>query len=191
MYYKIRTLIVTCLAAVLFTGCASYFYSHVPEPFTSNAETQAIDNKTFSKKLQKMVDKKFPDADLKIVSDHFNVLIAGQVESQKTKDAVVAVIKKQKYIRDVYDYTTITDKPSYNGSSSTESDAIDRLNEEQDIDSTNMKVVYVDSVIYLMGSNIGDLTHLNRAIRGIYTIGGVKKVVNLVKPGKYDYYSGR
>ncbi len=35
------------------------------------------------------------------------------------------------------------------------------------------------------------MTHLVRAIKGIYVIGGVKKVVNLVKPGKVDYYSGR
>ncbi|HLX53557.1 MAG TPA: BON domain-containing protein [Aquella sp.] len=189
--YKFRTLIVTCLASIFFTGCSSYFYSQVPEPFTSNFQTQDIDNQHFSKKLQKIVDKKFPNADLKIVADHFDVLIAGQVESQKTKEEVVQVIKKQKYARDVYDYTTITVKPDYNGSSLMESDVSDRLNEEQDIDSTRIKVVYVDSVVYLMGNNVGDLTHLNRAIRGIYAISGVKKVVNLIKEGHSDYYSGR
>ncbi len=191
MFYKVRTLFITCLASILFTGCASYFYSQVPEPFSTNTENQAIDNKLYSKKIQKMVDKTFPKADLKIVADHFNVLVAGQVESQKTKDDVVALIKSQKDIRDVYDYTTITAKPDYNGSSSIESDVKDRIYEEPDLADAKISITYVDSVVYLMGSNVGDLTHLARAIKGIYAMQGVKKVVNLVKPGRSDYYSGR
>jgi osmotically-inducible protein OsmY len=191
MHYKVRVLFITCLTSILFTGCASYFYSQVPEPFTTNAETQDIDNRAYSEKIQKMVDKKFPKADIKIVADHFNVLVAGQVESQKTKDDVVALVKAGKNIRDVYDYTTITAKPSYNGSSSIESDVKERLNQEPDLADARISVTYIDSVVYLMGTNIGDMTHLARAIKGIYAMEGVKKVVNLVKPGKLDYYSGR
>ncbi|MCC2625368.1 MAG: hypothetical protein K0R14_1241 [Burkholderiales bacterium] len=191
MYYKVRTLFITCLASILFTGCASYFYSQVPEPFPTNTENQEMDNKLYSKKIQKMVDKKFPKADLKIVADHFNVLVAGQVESQKTKDDVVALVRSLKDIRDVYDYTTITANPSYNGSSSIESDVKDRLSQEPNIADAKISVTYVDSVVYLMGTNVGDMTHLARAIKGIYAMEGVKKVVNLIKPGKSDYYSGR
>lgn len=191
MYIKVKTFIVSAVACVLFTGCQSYFYSQVPEPFTSNAETSAIDNQSYQEKLQKMVDKKFPKADIKITTDHFNVLIAGQVESQKTKEAATAFVQKQQYVRDVYNYTTITAKPSYSSSSSIVSQVQDRLSKEPDIDSSKVTVTYVDGVVYLMGSNIGNLTHYGRAIKGIYTISGVIKVVDLVKPGSEDYYSGK
>lgn len=191
MYYKNLNLIIMGLAAVMITSCQSYFYSKVPEPFTSNVETQEIDNSIYAKKLQKMVDKKFTNADIKIASDHFNVLVAGQVESQGTKDAVVALIKQQKVVREVFDYTTITEHPSYNNCSSIASKTEDRLSKEPDIISTRIDVVCVDSVVYLMGTNIGDMTHLNRAIKGIYVMEGVKKVVNLVRPGRSDYSSGR
>lgn len=191
MYIKARTLILTSITCFIFTGCASYFYSQVPEPFTTNAETLAMDNQSYQKKLQKMVDKNFSKADIKITTDHFNVLIAGQVESKKTKDALTMFIKKQQFVRDVYNYTTIAAKPSYSSSSSIVSDVEDRLAQEPDIDSNKITVTFVDGVIYLMGTNIGDLTHLNRAIKGVYAINGVNKVVDLVRPGVADYYSGR
>jgi osmotically-inducible protein OsmY len=163
----------------------------VPEPFTSNAETQEIDNSLYAKKLQKLVDKEFPKADLKIASDHFNILIVGQVDSQGTKEAVVELIKKQQAVREVFDYTTITENPSYDSSSSIVYKVQERLSKEPDIISKRITVIYADGVIYLMGTNIGDLSHLARAIKGIYVIEGVTKVVNLVIPGRSDYNSGR
>ncbi|MCC2644954.1 MAG: hypothetical protein K0R49_1187 [Burkholderiales bacterium] len=191
MYYKKLNLILLCLASVCITSCQSYFYSKVPEPFTSNAETQEIDNSLYAKKLQKLVDKEFPKADLKIASDHFNILIVGQVDSQGTKEAVVELIKKQQAVREVFDYTTITENPSYDSSSSIVYKVQERLSKEPDIISKRITVIYADGVIYLMGTNIGDLSHLARAIKGIYVIEGVTKVVNLVIPGRSDYNSGR
>lgn len=190
MLIKIRTFILSGITCLVFTGCASYFYNEVTEPFTSNAETIAIDNQNYEKKLQKMIDKQFPKADMQITTDHFNVLIAGQVESQKTKDAATAFIKKQQYVRDVYNYTTIAAKPSYSSSSSIISEVKERLGKEPDIEANKITVTFVDGVVYLMGTNIGDLTHYARAIKGIYAISGVDKIVDLVKPGAQDYYSG-
>lgn len=191
MYTKIRIFILTGLTCLLFSGCASYFYSEVPEPFTSNAETIALDNQSYQEKLQKMVDKKFPKADVEIVTDHFNVLIAGQVESKNTKTALANFIKQQQFVEDVYDYTTVTKKPSYSTSSSVISKVQDRLSKEPDIDATKITVAFVDGVVYLLGTNVGDLTHLSRAIEGVYVIDGVKKVVDLEKPGPTDYSSAQ
>lgn len=191
MYNQIRNLTVTCALSLALTGCPSYFYSQVPEPFTSNAQTSALDNQNYQEKLQKMVDTKFPHASIKVTSSHFNVLIAGQVASKYTKNAIVKFIGQQDFVCKVYDYTTITSHPSYSTSSSVVSDVQLRLYKEPDISSDRITVTYVDGVVYLMGTNLGNLTHYALAIKGIYTIKGVHRVVDLVVPGKQDYYSDK
>jgi osmotically-inducible protein OsmY len=147
MQFDIKTYFLIGISCLVVNGCASYFYSQVPEPFTSNAETLAIDNQSYQNKLQTLVNQKFPQADIKIVTDHFNVLIAGQVESQKTKNSATVFIKKQQYVKDVYNYTTISKKPSYSSSSLITTAVNDRLNKEPDIDSKKITVVYIDGVV--------------------------------------------
>lgn len=189
MNSKAKRLAVIVLAGTVFTGCSSSYYSKVPGPFTSNVENQESDNINYQNKLQKLVDKQFPKAEVKIVADHFNVLVVGQVPNQETKDGILDFVSKRHGTGSIFDYMLVAPKPSLKYSSSITSDVKDRLKEEQDIDYTKVTVATVDGVVYLLGTNVGDLTHLARAIKGIYTIDGVTKVVNLVKPGPGDYYS--
>lgn len=187
MQIKLKSLIVPVIAGALLVGCASGYYSQVPEPFTSNFETQQIDNENYQDKLQNLVDKNFKKAEVKIVTNHFNVLIVGEVESSGTKVALNQFIKHQQNTKKIFDYSIVNPKPSLHTSSFLASDIRDRLAQEPDISVDNMSITVVSGVAYLMGTNVGNLTHLDRAIKGVDAIDGVKQVVNLVQPGVYDY----
>lgn len=175
---------------VVLSGCASSYYSPVAEPFVSNVESEKNDNINFQDKLQRMVDKQFSkEVKVLVYSNHFNVLVVGQVKNKQTEYQLVDFLKKQENVVSVWDYTSISSTMELNYSASQTQQSLYRLSQEQDIDSDKITVVAVDNIVYIMGTNVGDLTHLERAIKGIYTIGKVKQVINLVKMGNDDYYS--
>jgi hypothetical protein len=60
---------------------------------------------------------------------------------------------------------------------------------QNDIIAKNLKIITVDNIVYIMGSNVGNLTSLDLAVNGIYSIHDVKKVVNLEQKGHLDYVS--
>jgi hypothetical protein len=136
-----------------------------------------------------LIDDKFPNVDVRVVSNHFNVLIVGQVDSRTTQVALEKFVKRQLEVRKVFDYTTISAKPDLKYSSSLTSDAQDRIATEYNIAPDKVTVIAVDGVVYVMGANIGDLTSLKEALNGVAAMKKVRKVVNLVQPGKEDYYS--
>ena len=85
--------------------------------------------------------------------------------------------------REVFNYLTVNPYPALNTNSSITSDAKNRLDKQNDLNSDLIKVVTVDDVVYIMGSNVGNLNSLKKAINGIYSIDNVQKVVNLEQVG--------
>lgn len=183
-----KILSLAILANITLLGCSNVYYTDFGYSYT-NAANEQYDNTNFDKKMQRMVKQHFPTVKIKVVANYFDVLVVGEVDSQSTKDKIVKYIKSQHNVKQVWDYTTISSLPKLNYDSSIVSDVEDRLAREKDLQPNAIVVVAVDGVVYLMGTNIGNWTHLKTAIDGIYTIEGVTKVVNLIQRGPLDYSS--
>jgi len=178
--------------AVLLTACPSSYYSQVPEPFISNHENQIADSEHYQTKLQDLVNKQFANnAKVKVVVNHFNVLVVGQVANQDTQVKLDAFIKNQTDTRTFWDYADIAATPSLKENSRLAKKVTERLASEQDLNLDDISVTVVDGTAYILGTNFGDITHLTYAIRGVYAIEGIKGVVNLAKPGSGDFVSGK
>jgi osmotically-inducible protein OsmY len=158
-------------------------------PYITNLDNQKADDISLKNNLQDKLDDAIPNNAIKVVTDHFNVLLVGQVATQTDKDQASVICKQFPGIKKVFNYLTVTMKPSLHVNSSITKDAVARLDHQNDIRGKMLTVVTVEDVVYIMGTNIGNLTALGAAINGIYTIDGVKKVVNLEQPGDVDYTS--
>lgn len=189
---KFTNICLSLSAAVLLTACPSSYYSQIPEPFNSNHQNQLADSDHYETKLQDLVDKKFASiAKVKVVVNHFNVLVVGQVNSKDTQENLDAFIKRQTDTREFWDYTEVALKPSLKEDTGLAKKVTERLSDEQDINLDDISITVVDGIVYILGTNFGDVTHLTFAIRGVYAIEGVQGVVNLAKPGSGDFVSGK
>lgn len=186
-------LINACMAlgvTVLLTGCPSSYYSQIPDPFISSHQNQLTDSLRYEDKLQDMIDKQFADAaKVKVIVNHFNVLVVGEVNSDSTQDKLNDLIKNQINTRELWDYTEVASKPKLKENTSLAKKVSSRLSDEKDLNLDDISVTVVDGVAYILGTNFGDITHLTYAIRGVYAIEGIKSVVNLAKPGSGDFAS--
>jgi osmotically-inducible protein OsmY len=115
------------------------------------------------------------------------VLLVGQVASNTDKATAETICKKWPSTQKIFNYLTVNAQPSLNMNSSITSDAKKRISMQYDIEPTAITVTTVDNVVYIMGTNIGNLSALDEAIKGIYSISNVNKVVNLEQKGSADY----
>ena len=175
--------------SVLIGGCSSPYYTDIGINQMGFEENQKQDDIIQSEKLNAFIKKQFPNVAVLATSDHFNVLLAGQVDSADTKTKLVQFVKAQNEVKKVFDYTTISATPKLKYSSSLTDEANNRIATEYNINTDQITVIAVGSVVYVMGTNIGDLTSFKKALDGVAASRHVRKVVNLVQPGKDDYYS--
>lgn len=181
--------IILCALSLLLFSCSTPDYADLNPPYTSNEENLANDNVNLSAKIQKQIEALFPRAKVKVIANNFNVLVIGECGSQETKDRLVGIIKGQRDVKEVWNYTTINAKPRLRINDELIEMVQDRIGLEKNINPAHVVVTAVGSTVYLMGTNIGNLTYFSRSLRGIYTLSGVSQVINLTQMGPKDYYS--
>jgi osmotically-inducible protein OsmY len=189
-------LVFRILLAVLFlviglTGCGvtDPFDPTYDTPFAGTLKNEADDNTALGIKIQHMIEASYPKSAATVVlCDHFNVLVAGEVNSQATKDKIGDMIKAIPSVKDYHDYMTIQAiKPKlYDNATATKAAQL-RINNENNISLEHVKVVVVAGVAYVMGNIKPNQTkNMNNALEGIYSVEGVNQVINLTKVTPYD-----
>lgn len=187
-----RLLVIVSPLLLTLAGCSTNPTTKISDqltsPYLTNLDNQRTDDKMLRNKLQDQLDDEIKNSAIKVVVDHDNVLLVGQVASQSDSSQATVLSKQSSSVNKVFNYLTVAAKPSLSINSSINSDAQDRLDTQIDIQGKRLTVITVDHVVYIMGTNIGNLTSLDYAIKGINNIEGVNKVVNLVQKGNFDYY---
>ena len=188
-----RLSLVLGIGSLLLWGCSTIASVKVSDqltsPYITNADNQHADDQTLRNRLQDNLDDAISSNAIRVVVDNNNVLLVGQVSSQSDKDQATVECKKHPAVTKVFNYLTIAAKPSLNINSSITKESVARLARQNDIRGKYVNIITVDHIVYVMGTNVGNLTALQTAIDGIYSIDGVKKVVNLEQPGNFDYTS--
>ncbi|MBX9865937.1 MAG: BON domain-containing protein [Burkholderiales bacterium] len=156
-------------------------------PYITDSENQRDDGQALAERLDDVLDAQIPTNKIKVVVDHYNVLLVGQVASNTDKATAETICKKWPSTQKIFNYLTVNAQPSLNMNSSITSEATKRISMQYDIEPTAITVTTVDNVVYIMGTNIGNLSALDEAIKGIYSISKVNKVVNLEQKGSADY----
>ena len=187
--FTMTTLLLSALTIVSCSTQAVYkVSSELTAPYYTDADNQAKDDKDLQDKLKAMYKAQIPGNAIDVTAYSGEVLLVGQVPSSNDKARAAAIAKQIPYVKQVDNYLTINaNKPVLNSNSSLADKAMARIKSQSDIDAQYVRVNAVDGVVYIMGSNLGNLTALNKAINGIYAMNGVNKVINLVKPGDKDY----
>ena len=179
---------VVALSLLIF-GCSSPEYANLNPPYTSNQENLDADNVSMGKKIQRQVDQVFPRGDIKVVADDFNILLIGEINTRANHDQLTKLVRNQRDVKQVWNYTTVSPNPYLDYNSSLVKKVQARIALEKNIDPRKVTVAAIGGTVYLLGTNIGNLTYLERSIRGIYTINGVNNVINLTTVGRNDYNS--
>ena len=184
------------VSSLLANGCASNATDAaskadkiIDAPYASDADNQRTDDQALKHKLQDTLDAQLKGSDIRVCVNGSNVLLLGQTLSADTKNQAETLAKSLPNVKKVFNYLTINMQPSLNTSSSISSQALDRIGMQKGIYSQSLQITTVDGVVYIMGSNVGNLTALETAIQGVYSIERVNKVVNLVQKGDQDYYT--
>lgn len=177
--------------SLLSTGCsteASFkVNADLTAPYITNVENQRDDDLALASRLDDILGSQIPTSKIFVIVNNYNVLLVGQVASNADKATAESICKKWPTTNLVFNYLTVAAKPSLNTSSSITREAMKRVDMQYDIDSKAVIMTTVDNVVYLMGTNVGNLTALNEVIKGIYSIDNVNKVVNLEQRGPSDY----
>lgn len=156
-------------------------------PYVTDAENQRNDDTALEKRLNNILSDQLPQSKIKVVSAGFDILLVGEVLSNSDKVQAETICKKWPGTKQVFNYLEVSDQPKLDVSSSTADDVRNRIASQYDINVNNLKVTAVGGVVYIMGTNIGNLTALQEAIKGVYTMPNVHKVVNLEIRGNLDY----
>ena len=190
MLLKFRmSFLVVLLGCLASCGVPNPYNPNYENPFTGTLKNEDGDNIALASKFQDAIHDGYSEsAAVVVVTDHFNVLIAGEVNSQAVKDKIGDMIKNNRAVKNYYDYTTIQAvKPTLHYNKTATKTAQLRVDNENNISQQNIKVVVVSSTAYVIGNIKPDQTKdLKSAIDGIYAVEGVNQVVNLTKIKSYD-----
>lgn len=161
--------------------------SELTSPYTTAAQTRIINDKALEKRLNSVLSNQIKPSDLKVVVNFNNVLLVGQVANQADSLNAENIVKKWPGTNLVFNYLTINPQPSSVFSSSISSQSMQKIKDNFDLNPDNIAITTADGVVYIMGTNVGNLTALNTVVDGIYSISGVRKVVNLEQKSDLDY----
>lgn len=186
---RIKILLLSIVGVTSMAACSSPDFSNLNPVYNSNAENVSNDNTELAKKLQTKIMTYYPGSKVKVDANDFNVLILGEVKSIDIKNQATTMAKSQSGVKQVWNYLTINQKPVLKVNDKLLVKAVSRISMEKDILPSNVTVDAVGSNVYVMGTNIGNFTYLDHAIRGIGMIDGVDKVYNLTIMSKDDYRS--
>lgn len=186
-----RILFVLISAGIALSACSTTATTHVASnltsPFLTDQDNQRSDDTALENRLKDDLDRQIPGNKIKVVVTNDDVLLVGQVATAAAKTQAANICENSPSAREVFNYLTVNPYPALNTNSSITNDAKNRLDKQNDLNSDLIKVVTVDDVVYIMGSNVGNLNSLKKAINGIYSIDNVQKVVNLEQVGPRDY----
>lgn len=164
--------------------------AQLTSPYVTDEQTQKDSDTALAKRLNNVLDDQIPNSEIKVVVDHYNVLLVGQVASSNDKATAESICKKWPSTAQVLDYLTIVsppNSPSLNTNSSISSDVKNLVEAKYDLDPNAVQIITVDNVVYIFGTNVGNLSALNDVIKNTYSINKVQKVVNLEQKGDQDY----
>lgn len=115
------------------------------------------------------------------------VLLAGQVPDEKTKESAIQLVSKTQGVKLVYNFLTIESNQS-TASIATDAYLTSRAKTEivtqKGLSQLNTKVVTCDSIVYILGKNPGTESSVEEVIVSIKQISGIKSVVNLISSYK-------
>lgn len=164
--------------------------AQLTSPYVTNEQTQKDSDTALAKRLNNILDDQIPNSEIKVVVDHYSVLLVGQVASSNDKATAESICKKWPSTAQVLNYLTIVsppNSPSLNTNSSISSDVKNLVEAKYDLDPNAIQIITVDNVVYIFGTNVGNLSALNDVIKNTYSINKVQKVVNLEQKGDQDY----
>lgn len=156
-------------------------------PYITEVQAQRDNDKDLATKLGNIISNQFPTSKIKVIVNNNNVLLVGQVKANADSIQAETICKKWPGTNKVFNYLTLSDKPALNTSYFMASDAKEKVKAFFDVNFETMDFIAVDNVVYIMGTNVGNLTALDTAIERMYSIPKVTKVVNLEQRGDNDY----
>lgn len=179
---------VIILISICSFSCAIVVVGDINAGLTSKTKSQNLNNRINDQKLEynitSVLSKEVPNGNYTIASFEGNVLLAGQVPSNKYKNKAYLAVKNTAGVKSVFNYLTISKNKSINSINHDKylTNLVNaKLVKQNGINRNNIKVVTCANVVYLLGKNAGTLVHINRAIANIKHIKGVKSTVNLIK----------
>lgn len=143
-----------------------------------------IDDQLLEHKVNSVLGAQVPNGSFTVASYNNEVLLAGQVSSQKTYDKANTAVVNTEGVKKVWNYLTIAKKESLGDVSKDTyitTAAKTRLIGQKKVNANNIKVVTCAGTVYLLGKDAGNKVQIHGAIDGIREISGVKEVVNLIK----------
>ncbi len=188
MSSKFGVLLLLSLGVVVGCGVPNPYNPNYENPYKGAQINNTDDNKVLAQKIQNVLDDTYSDsADTVVLADHFNVLVAGEVDNEATKNKIADTIKGIPSVKEYNDYLTVQAvKPTLYKNKTATKNAQLRIDNQANISLQHLQVVVVAGSAYVMGNIKPDqVKDLNAAIDGIYSIEGVNNVVNLTKITTY------
>jgi osmotically-inducible protein OsmY len=140
-------------------------------------------------KIEDQIKQNYPGSEVKVFANDFNILVLGQVKTANIRDQITLLVQANRSVKEIWNYLTVNPKPNFSLNKSLIAKVHERIVLEKNLVPENIEIEAVGSTVYLLGRNIGNLTYFDRAIRSIYTLEGVDKVINLTTLGPDDYRS--
>jgi osmotically-inducible protein OsmY len=147
-----------------------------------------VDDQSLEHSVNNVLSAQVPNGSYTVASYNGDVLLAGQVPTQEDKDKAELAVTNTAGVKKVWNYLTISVNETIGDISHDTyltSLAKTRLIGQKGVNTNNIKVVTCNDVVYLLGSDAGDPTQVNGGIKGIESISGVKKVVNLIQKNSH------
>ncbi|MBP9742743.1 MAG: BON domain-containing protein [Burkholderiales bacterium] len=186
--FKLCGLILYVGIALIQLGCSVPAFANLNYPYTGRAENQMRDDSELSVKIETEIKERYLKSSvaIKVVADHYNVLLLGQVDSQDTKNSLSQLIKNEPSVKQYWDYTTISTAPMLHENAAVNKKALLRIKDEDNITLDSLQTATVDNVVYILGNiQAEEIDNMDSAITGINAIAGVVKVVNLTQVATY------
>lgn len=143
-----------------------------------------IDDQTLEHDVNNVLSAQVPNGSFTVASHGQKILLAGQVPTQADKDKAALAATNTAGVKKVYNYLTLSVNETVGDISHDAyltSLAKSRLIGQKGVNTNNIKVVTCSDVVYLLGDkDAGNSEQIAGAIKGIESISGVKKVVNLI-----------
>ena len=185
--FLILTSIVTI---IILSSCAVPLpsYSTVNFPWTGKMQNEERDNNLLAKKIYKMINEKYTDSvDVLVLSENFHILVVGEAKTLIIKNEISDMISKFPNVHEVHNFITIAPKPNYVTNSSINRKVKKRIASEENLSQENIRSITINSEVYILGTIYPyEKVNMVSLINGIYSIYGVKKVIDLTQVNKID-----
>ncbi len=185
----LKKILMLGVVITVMTGCAATVIgAGVGAATATGADARGgggvLGDQSLEHKVNSVLDAQVPSGSFTVASYDSDILLAGQVPSQKEYNKANLAVENTEGVKKVLNHLKIGKKESIGDISKDAyitSAAKTRLIAQKEVNTNNIKVVTCAGVVYLLGKDAGDKIQINGAINGIREISGVKDVVNLIK----------